>query len=153
MVVFCFSFCLLLLFFFCASVEVNEGCFFPASPPCTGMSTQTYWTVAAAFWAPSWPSILQRLPFTAHRVCFASHKYEPCCVFDSSLEFQPVQSKVATFPQHHIFIWICSVLIQLQLSSTAPSTSPCLEKRWTCVLERFLCVFVEFAWQGGREPP
>lgn len=51
----------------------------------------------------------------------------------------------AAFPL--LFIWICTVLIQLELSSAASSTSPCLEERWTSVLECFHCVFVEFASQ------
>lgn len=53
----------------------------------------------------------------------------------------------AAFPQRCIFIWLCTVLTQLELRSAASCASPCLEERWTRALECFDCVFVEFASQ------
>lgn len=132
----------------------DRGCFFLASPPCTGMSAGAYWTVAAAFWPTSWPSTLQRLPFYSTTSVVVLHKCErhcACCTFNYSLDWNGVpwirNLLPAAFPQHCIFIWVCTVLTQLELSGAASSTSPCLEERWTWVLEYFDCVFVKFASQ------
>lgn len=92
----------------------DRGCFFLASPPCTGMSAWAYGTVAAAFWPTSWPSILQRLPFRALQVWFsfinvntavcAAHLIivwaETGC--NGVLWIQTLLP--TTFPQHYIFI-------------------------------------------------
>lgn len=95
----------------------DRGCFFLASPPCTGMSTQAYWTVAAAFWPTSWPSNLQRLPFTTQQCGF----FGGCFSADAIAAQRSVHLIIAcsvsacdghwtyfllTFPQHYIFIRI-----------------------------------------------
>lgn len=91
----------------------DRGCFFLASPPCTGMSAWAYWTVAAAFWPTSWPSILQRLPFRALQVwlSFINVNTAVCaahliilwaeCGCNGDLWIQNLVP--TTFPQHYIF--------------------------------------------------
>lgn len=59
-----------------------------------------------------------------------------------------MHNKVATFPQHYIFIWIRTVLIQLELSSTAPGPPLLVWKRVELVFWSIFSVFVKFALQA-----